>query len=84
VLTHDMPIRVRLTILQGDRVLASITSKLVAGTGKTPLKLGLRKKVGKGAFVVISGVASDVAENPNTVPLLTCSVDPVNGGGACA
>jgi hypothetical protein len=32
----------------------------------------------------VSGVASDIGENPNIVPLLTCSVDPVNGGGACA
>jgi hypothetical protein len=85
VLTHDMPIRVRLSVLQGDRVLRSIPWTDVKGSrGKRTLNIALRKKVGKGAFVVVSGVASDIGENPNIVPLLTCSVDPVNGGGACA
>jgi hypothetical protein len=85
VLTHDVPIRVRLSVLQGDRVLRSIPSMTVKGSRlKTTLKIALRKRVGKGAFLVVSGVASDIGENPNTVPLLTCSVDPVNGGGACA
>jgi hypothetical protein len=85
VLTHDMPIRVRLSVLQGDRVLRSIPWRVIKGArGKATLKIALRKRVGKGAFVVVSGVASDIGENPNIVPLLTCSVDPVNGGGACA
>jgi hypothetical protein len=32
----------------------------------------------------VGGVASDVGQFPNTVPLLTCEIDPVNGGGKCA
>jgi hypothetical protein len=85
VLTHDVPIRVRLVIMQGDIVLRAIPSKLLKGSHvKTSLQIALRKKVRKSGFVVVSGVASDVGQFPNTVPLLTCSLDPVNGGGICA
>jgi hypothetical protein len=84
-LKHDVPIRVRLVVMQGGTVLRAIPSKLLNGSHTTTsLKLALRKKVGKTDFVVVSGVASDVGEFPNTVPLLTCSVDPVHGGGKCA
>jgi hypothetical protein len=85
VLTHDVPIRLRLVIMQGDTVLRAIPSKLLKGSRvRTSLQIALRKKVGKIGFVVVSGVASDVGQFPNTVPLLTCSLDPVNGGGKCA
>jgi hypothetical protein len=85
ILTHDVPIRVRLVIMQGDIVLRAIPSKLLKGSHvKSSLQIALRKKVRTSGFVVVSGVASDVGQYPNTVPLLTCSLDPVNGGGVCA
>jgi hypothetical protein len=85
IVTHDVPIRVRLVVMQGDAVLTAIPSKFLKGSRiRTSLHIALRRKVGAGEFVVVSGVASDVGPFPNTVPLLTCSVDPVNGGGKCA
>jgi hypothetical protein len=84
VLTHDVPIRVRLVIMQGDVVLRAIPSKLLNGSRvKTSLQIALRKKVTTTGSVVVTGVASDVGQFPNTVPLLTCSLDPVHGGGVC-
>jgi hypothetical protein len=84
VVQHDVPIRVRLVVMQDGIVLRAIPSKLLNGSNtRTSLKLALRKKVGKGGFVLVSGVASDIGQFPNTVPLLTCSVDPVHGGGTC-
>jgi hypothetical protein len=84
VLTHNVPIRVRLVVLQGGRVLQVIPSKLINGSNaKTRLTIPLRKKVGKVGFVAVSGVAGDLGQYPNRVPLLTCSVDPVHGGGVC-
>jgi hypothetical protein len=84
ILTHNVPILVRLVVLQGGRVLRVIPSKLINGSNaKTPLSIALAKKVGKVGFVAVSGVASDVSKYPNRVPLITCSVDPVHGGGAC-
>jgi hypothetical protein len=71
-------------VLQGGRVLRVIPSKLINGSNaRTPLTIALTKKVGKVGFVAVSGVASDVGKYPNRVPLLTCSVDPVHGGGVC-
>jgi hypothetical protein len=83
VLTHDVPVTVHLVIMQNGRVLRTLPSRLLKGSKKTTLKVALKKKVGKVGFVAVSGVASDIGESPNTVPLLTCSVDPVNGGGTC-
>jgi hypothetical protein len=84
VLTHNVPIRVRLVVLQGGRVLRVIPSKLINGSNaRTPLTIALTKKVGKVGFVAVSGVAGDLGQYPNRVPLLTCSVDPVHGGGVC-
>jgi hypothetical protein len=84
VLTHNVPIRVRLVVLQGGRVLRVIPSKLIPGSNaRTPLSIPLTKKVGKVGFVAVSGVAGDLGQYPNRVPLLTCSVDPVHGGGVC-
>jgi len=84
VLTHNVPIRVRLVVLQGARVLGVIASRRIDGSNeKTPLAIALTKKVGKAGFVAVSGVASDLGQYPNRVPLLTCSVDPVHGGGKC-
>jgi hypothetical protein len=84
VLVHNVPIRVRLVVMQDGKVLRAIPSKLVKGAHvHSTVRLALTRKVGTGP-VVISGVASDLGQFPNTVPLLTCSVDPVNGGGKCA
>jgi hypothetical protein len=84
VLTHNVPIRVRLVVLQGCRVLRVIPSKLINGSNaKTKLTIALTKRVGKVGFVAVSGVAGDLGQYPNRVPLLTCSVDPVHGGGVC-
>jgi hypothetical protein len=84
VLTHNVPIRVRLVVLQGGRVLRVIPSKLINGSNaKTKLTIALTKRVGKVGFVAVSGVAGDLGQYPNRVPLLTCSVDPVHGGGVC-
>jgi hypothetical protein len=81
---HDVPIRLRLVVMQGGRVLRAIPSRLVKGSHKhSVLEIALTRKVGTGA-VVVSGVASDLGRYPNTVPLLTCSLDPVKGGGKCA
>ncbi len=38
----------------------------------------------KGGEITISGMASTLGPYPNSVPLLTCAVDPVHGGGTCA
>jgi hypothetical protein len=84
VLTHDMPINVRLVVIQDGRVLRAVTRTIKGSHKKTILNVALRKRVGKIGYVVVSGVASDLGDHPNTVPLLTCSVDPVNGGGTCA
>jgi hypothetical protein len=84
VLTHNVPIRVRLVVLQGQRVLRVILAKLINGSNaRKSLTIALTKKVGKVGFVAVSGVASDLGQYPNRVPLLTCSVDPVHGGGVC-
>jgi hypothetical protein len=84
-LSHNVPINVRLSVLQGDRTLRVIPTRLVPGSRvSTILKIALTRKVQARGFVVVSGVASDIGEYPNTVPLLTCSVDPVHGGGKCA
>jgi hypothetical protein len=83
-LVHNVPIRVRLVVMQGGAILRAIPSKLVKGThAKTRLVIALKRKVGTSP-VVVSGVASDLGQFSNTVPLLTCSVDPVKGGGKCA
>jgi hypothetical protein len=84
ILTHNVPILVRLVVLQGERVLRVIPSKLINGSNaRKRLTIALTKKVGKVGFVAVSGVASDLGKYPNRVPLLTCSVDPVHGGGVC-
>jgi hypothetical protein len=84
-LTHDVPIRARLVVMQGAKVLRAIPAKLLKGSHVTSsLRIALTKKVRATDFVVVSGVASDIGQYPNTVPLVSCSVDPVHGGGTCA
>ena len=46
-LIHNVPIRVRLVVMQGGNVLRAIPSKLVKGTrAKTRLVIALKRKVG--------------------------------------
>jgi hypothetical protein len=83
-LTHDMPVRVRLVVLQAGRKLRTI-SKTIKGSNKTatiPIPLG--GKIAKTGFVIVSGTASDLSNPPNTVPLSTCSLRPGKAGGVCA
>jgi hypothetical protein len=85
VVTHDMPVRVRLVILQDGKVLRTLPSKTVKGFRKsTMLTIALRSRVAKTGFLAVSGTASDLSDFPNTVPLKTCTVRPGKGGGACA
>lgn len=86
VIRHSLPINVRLVIFQGGRLLRAIPRRLVKGTDKSSkLVIGLRSRVrAKGGEITISGMASTLGPYPNSVPLLTCAVDPVHGGGTCA
>jgi hypothetical protein len=82
--THDVPVKLRIVVLQGGKKLRVLESKLIKGSNTTTtLRVALKSRVKAGGFVVVSGVASDLSSPPNTVPLLTCSVDPVHGGGVC-
>jgi hypothetical protein len=83
-ISHDVPVSVRLVVMQRGRVLASVPAKRIKGTGKSTVRLALKGRVSKNGFVVVSGVASDLSQPPNTVPFPMCSVDPVHGGGKCA
>jgi hypothetical protein len=86
VLIHSVPLNVRLVIFQGGKLLRAIPKKLVKGTKKhTKLVIALKSRVRKkGGEITISGMASTLGTYPNSVPLLTCAVDPVSGGGSCA
>ena len=83
-LTHDMPVRVRIVVLQAGRKLRTI-SQTIKGFHKTTI-FGVRLggKIAKTGFVIVSGTASDLSNPPNTVPLSTCSVRPGKAGGVCA
>ena len=79
-----MPISVRLVVLQRGRVLAVVPAQEDQGLPRQEtIHVALRAKVSRNGFVVVSGIAGDLSEPPNTVPLPTCAVDPVNGGGVC-
>jgi len=80
---HDVPVSVRLVVLQRGRVLAVVPARHLAGSVKTTIRLPLRGRVSRNGFVVVSGVASDSSVPPNTVPFPMCAVDPVHGGGVC-
>lgn len=80
---HDMPVSVRLVVLQRGRLLALVPAKRLAGNVKTTFRLPLKARVSRNGFVVVTGTASDASQPPNTVPLATCAVDPVHGGGIC-
>jgi hypothetical protein len=85
VITHDMPVRVRLVVLQNGKVLRTIPLQTVKGFRKqTTLSIALRTKVARTGYVAVSGTASDLSDLPNTVPLKTCTVRPGKGGGVCA
>jgi hypothetical protein len=82
---HNMPITVRLVIVQGRRVLRIIPSRILKGSHKTTtLRVSLERRVtATGGNIAIGGSASSLGTYPNTVPLLVCSVDPVSGAGNC-
>jgi hypothetical protein len=86
VISHSVPINVRLVIFQGGKLLRAIPKKLIKGTRKnTKVVIALKSRVKKkGGEITISGMASTLGTYPNTVPLLTCAVDPVSGNGNCA
>jgi hypothetical protein len=85
LLTHDQPVRVRLVVLQAGAILRTIPSKGITGSGRTTsITIRLLRKVARTGYVFVSGTASDLSTNPNTVALKTCSVLPGKGGGACA
>jgi hypothetical protein len=84
-LTHDMPVRVRLVVLQAGRKLRTIPSKMLRGSRRTTtFGIALTGKIAKTGFVIVSGTASDFSNPPNTVALHTCSVRPGKAGGVCA
>jgi hypothetical protein len=85
VVTHDIPVRVRLVVLQAGRILRVIPSKSLAGKHRsTSITIALKTKVRKLGNVFVSGTASDVSTSPNTVALKTCSVRPGKRGETCA
>lgn len=84
VLKHDMPVKVRLVILQSGTLLRTIPSKLIKGKRKTTISIPLKAKIAKTGFLIVSGTASDLSDNPNTVALKMCSVRPGKAGGVCA
>jgi hypothetical protein len=83
---HTVPVNVRIVIFQGGKLLRAVPKKLIKGTNQTStFYLALRTRVtAKGGDLTISGMASTLGTYPNSVPLLTCAVDPVHGGGTCA
>jgi hypothetical protein len=83
--THDMPVRLRLVVLQAGRDLRTIPAMTIKGFGKTTtIGIPLTGKIAKTGFVIVSGTASDLSNPPNTVALPTCSVRPGKAGGVCA
>jgi hypothetical protein len=84
-IAHDVPVNVRLVVYQGGTLLRAIPKKLLKGKKATSFSIALKSKVkAQGGNIVISGVASDLGQYPNVVPLLTCSVDPVGPHSSCA
>jgi hypothetical protein len=83
-LTHDMPVRVRLVVLQAGRKLRTILQTIKGFHKTTIFGVRLGGKIAKTGFVIVSGTASDLSNPPNTVPLSTCSVRPGKAGGVCA
>jgi hypothetical protein len=83
-LTHDMPVRVRIVVLQGGRKLRTILQTIKGFHKTNTFGVRLGGKIAKTGFVIVSGTASDLSNPPNTVPLSTCSVRPGKAGGVCA
>jgi hypothetical protein len=83
-LTHDMPVHVRLVVLQAGRKLRTILQTIKGFHKTTTFGVRLAGKIAKTGFVIVSGTASDLSNPPNTVPLRTCSVRPGKAGGVCA
>jgi hypothetical protein len=83
-LTHDMPVHVRLVVLQAGRKLRTILQTIKGFHKTTTFGVRLAGKIAKTGFVIVSGTASDLSNPPNTVSLRTCSVRPGKAGGVCA
>ena len=83
-ISHDMPVSVRLVVMQRARVLDLVRARRITGTGSSTIWLALKSRVSRNGFVVVSGVANDLSDPPNTTPLSMCAVDPVHGGGRCS
>ena len=85
VVTHDMPVKVRLVVLQSGSILRVIPSKVLKGSQvSSTISIPLKQRVKKAGNVFVSGTASDLSTNPNTVALRTCSVRPGKRGMTCA
>ncbi len=85
LLTHDQPVRVRLVVLQEGTILRTVPSKSIPGSRvTTSVTIALQHTVAKSGYVFVSGTASDVSSNPNTVALKMCSVRPGGPGLLCA
>jgi hypothetical protein len=85
LLTHDQPVRVRLVVLQGGAILRTVPSKAFTGSRvTTSITIPLLHRIANTGYVFVSGTASDLSANPNTVPLGMCSVRPGQPGNLCA
>jgi hypothetical protein len=84
VLTHDQSIRVRVVVEQGTTVLGAGVVKVATGKRPTTVTIPLSGKILKAGFVYVSGTASDLSSQPNTVALETCAVRAGKRGGTCA
>ena len=56
VISHDMPVSVRLVVLQRGRLLALVPAKPLTGHTKTTVRLPLKARVSRNGFVVVSGI----------------------------
>jgi hypothetical protein len=76
---------VRLVVLQTGSILRVIPSKVLKGSAiSSTISIPLKQRVKKAGSVFVSGTASDLSTNPNTVALRTCSVRPGKPGMTCA
>ena len=84
-LTHDMPVRVRLVVLQAGRKLRTIPTQTIKGSNTTTtIPIVLTGKIAKTGFVIVSGTASDLSNPRTRWRSSTCSVRPGKAGGVCA
>jgi hypothetical protein len=80
VVTHDEPITLRVTVMQGTKLLYRNNMRLLKGK-TAQRRIHLRRKVAATPWISISGSAKDSAGNITVLP--GCQLDPVKGGGKC-